>query len=320
MGIRHQDARRTTNHFVVFIVYSKVPDLPHLPHPLSPFDEVSRPEDQVARDNGEEQFAMAKLTSVDGTTIAYSRSGAGPPLVLVHGTSGSSARWISVLPLLQDQFSVYTVDRRGYGQSGDGDRYALEREFEDIAAIVDSIQEPVNLLGHSYGALCCLGAALLTPNLRRLILYEPLIRLTSASLYSEGVIERLQARLDAGDREGVLTILFRELAEMTREEHEGLRALPNWPARLASAHAVPRETRAEDQYEFRAEAFRNLRVPTLLLLGGDSPKSFKQVTESLAAALPNGRIAILHGQRHLAMNTAPDLFLHGLRTFLMERN
>lgn len=261
---------------------------------------------------------MEKITSLDGTTIAYSRSGAGPPLVLVHGTSGSSARWISLLPVLEKHFSVYAVDRRGYGESGDSNNYTIEREFKDIAVIVDSMDEPANLLGHSFGALCCLGAALLTPNLRRVILYEPAIRLTSASLYPAGVIDRLQARLDAGDREGVLAILFRELAEMTPEEFEGLRSLPSWQARLASAHAVPRETRAEEQYEFQAEQFRNFYVPTLLLLGGDSPQFLKQVTETVAAALPNSRIAVLPGQRHIAMNTAPDLFLHEVLTFLIE--
>ena len=261
---------------------------------------------------------MEKITSLDGIPIAYSRRGVGPPLVLVHGTSGSSARWDSLLPMLEKHFSVYAIDRRGYGESGDSESYTIEREFGDIAAIVDSIGEPANLLGHSFGALCCLGAALLTPNLHKLILYEPAIRLTSAPLYPEGIIDRLQTRLDAGDREGVLALLFRELAELTPDEFEGLRLLPSWQARLRSAHAVPRETRAEEQYEFQAERFRNFHIPTLLLLGGDSPQFLKQVTETVAAALPNSRIAVLPGQRHIAMNTAPELFLHEVLTFLIE--
>src|ERR671913_1467382 len=88
------------------------------------------------------------------TQVAYSRGGEGPPLVLVHGTAADHSRWAPVLPAFEQHFSICAVDRRGRGGSGDSEDYALEREFEDIAAVVDSIGEPVFLLGHSYGALC----------------------------------------------------------------------------------------------------------------------------------------------------------------------
>jgi pimeloyl-ACP methyl ester carboxylesterase len=116
---------------------------------------------------------MEKVTSPDGTRIAYYRSGAGAPLILVPGTGAANpVAWTAVLPALEAHFSVYAVDRRGHGESGDSPTYAIEREFEDIAAVVDSIGGPVNLLGHSFGGLCALEAALLTPNLRKLVLYE----------------------------------------------------------------------------------------------------------------------------------------------------
>src|SRR5690349_20970515 len=102
---------------------------------------------------------MGEIRSVDGTAIAYRRSGSGPPLVLVHGTSATPARWASVAPRLESHFTVYAVDRRGRGMSGDASSYAIEREFEDVAAVVLSIDGPVDLLGHSYGAICALEAA-----------------------------------------------------------------------------------------------------------------------------------------------------------------
>jgi pimeloyl-ACP methyl ester carboxylesterase len=261
---------------------------------------------------------MHTITSPDGTTIACTCSGRGPPLVLIHGTSGSSKRWTPVLSALERHFTVHAIDRRGYGESGDAGRYSFEREIEDVAAVVDSLAEPADLMGHSFGALCCLEAALRMQNLRRLILYEPAVRLTSAPLFPSDVLDRLDARLKAGDREGILAILFRELAQVSPEELAGLRDSPMWPARLASAHAVPRETRVEEQYEFDAQRFRNLRIPTLLLLGGESPRLFVEGTQAIAAALPDGRIAVMPGQRHVAMNTAPDMFLRHVLTFLLD--
>src|SRR5208282_1202279 len=97
-----------------------------------------------------EDYVMEKVISKDGTPIAYQRSGTGAPLVLIHGTSGSHMRWKPVLPALETQFRVYAVDRRGRGESGDALAYAMQREFEDVAAVVDSIGDGVHLLGHSF--------------------------------------------------------------------------------------------------------------------------------------------------------------------------
>ena len=94
-------------------------------------------------------MSQQTVTSLDGTPIAYWRSGEGPPLVLIHGTSTDHSRWRLVLPALEEHFTVYTVDRRGRGDSGDSEDYSIEQEFEDVAAVVDSVREPVNLLGHS---------------------------------------------------------------------------------------------------------------------------------------------------------------------------
>jgi pimeloyl-ACP methyl ester carboxylesterase len=133
---------------------------------------------------------MEKITSHDGIQIAYQRSGTGPPLILVHGTGGSATRWAPVAPTLAEHFSVYAVDRRGRGESGDSASYAVEREYEDIAA--------------------------------------------------------------------------------------------------------------------------------LLLIGGDSPPLFKAASEAVDAALPNSRIAVMPGQQHVAIDTAPNLFVHEVLTFLSE--
>jgi len=258
-----------------------------------------------------------KVTSPDGTPIAYHRSGAGSPLILVPGSGAANpVAWTAVLPALEERFRVYAVDRRGHGESGDSPTYAMEREFEDIAAIVDSIGEPANLLGHSFGALCALEAALLTRNIRKLILYEPAIPLPGVSIYPEGVIDRLQALLVAGEREALLTTLYREVVLLPTDEIEQLRSAPAWPARVATAHTLPREARAEEQYQFEAQRFKELQTPTLFLLGGDSPRFLKAATEAIDTALPDSHVVVMPGQQHIAMYTAPDIFLHNVLTFL----
>lgn len=259
---------------------------------------------------------MEKVTSRDGTPIAYYRSGSGSPLVLVHGTGAADPTAWRAFPALEKRFSVITVDRRGRGESGDSPTYAVEREFEDIAAVVDAIGEPVDLLGHSFGGLLALEATLLTRNIRKLVLYEgaPL----PAEVFPEGMIDRLQALLDAGDREGVLITHYRDDAGMSPDEIEQLRSSPAWSARMASAHTVPRELRALERYEFAPDRFKDMQTPTLLLLGGDSPQFVKDAIETVDRALPNSQVIVMPGQQHIAMYTAPELFVNELVQFLLE--
>lgn len=261
---------------------------------------------------------MERIVSKDGTSIAFARSGTGPALVLVHGTTADHTRWKPLLPQLEAHFTVHAVDRRGRGGSGAAGAYAIDREFDDIAAVVDAIGEPALLLGHSYGAVCALEATLRTRRVSKLVLYEPPIR-TGDPIYPPGTVERLQALLDSGERDSVVTAFFREVVRAPEEELRMLRTLPNWPARVAAAHTIPREMRINDEYRFQPERFAEMRVPTLLLLGGSSPPLFKDAIEAVRAALPDARLAVLPGQQHTAMNTAPELFLREVLGFLPAR-
>lgn len=260
---------------------------------------------------------MQTVISKDGTRIAFWRSGGGPPLVLVHGTTADhTTTWRFVLPELERRFTVYAMDRRGRGESGDSPAYELQREAEDVAAVVDSIGEPMNLLGHSYGALCAIESALLSRNLHRLILYEG-VPLRGADLYRPGTTEHLQAMLEAGDVEGMLVAMFREVVEMPPEEIELLRSQRDaWAVRLGNAPTVPRELKVEQRYIFEPERFGTMQTPTLLLVGGDSPARELENAESVAAALPDARVVLLPGQQHAAMYTAPEDFVHEVVQFL----
>ncbi|MDN5859135.1 MAG: alpha/beta hydrolase [Pseudonocardia sp.] len=260
----------------------------------------------------------ATVTSPDGTPIAYWQSGQGPPLLLVHGTTADHTRWQAVLPLLEPHVTVYAMDRRGRGGSGDQAEYSLEAEAADVAAVVDAVADdtggPVDVFGHSYGAHCVLEAMLLTDALRRAVLYEPaVIAITPA-----GWLARAEGLLARGRREEVVVSLLRELAGVPAEQVERMRADPSWAGRVAAAHTVVRETRAEDAYRFDPARFAALRVPTLLLTGSETPSDLAASTAVLADGLPGARIVPLAGQGHVAMLTAPDLFVDAVLGFLRD--
>ena len=265
---------------------------------------------------------METVTSADGTPIAYERTGSGPPLVLVHGMAGNHTRWelFGVRSALAEYCTVYAIDRRGHGESGDAVEYDLEREFEDVAAVVEVIDEPVILLGHSFGGDCALEAALRTDNLHRLILYEPTVpwEITGSHLYSEEIYMELETLVEDGENEQALLLFLREVVKLPPDQIDELRAAPNWSARVDEAHTLPREYRAPTTYEFDANRFADMTVPTLLLVGGESPEWGKEATVALNEALPNSQIAIFEGQAHVAMNTAPELFIEEVLAFIRE--
>lgn len=245
-------------------------------------------------------------TSPDGTRIGFERSGEGPPLVLVHGTSADRTRWAGVLPAFAERFTVYAVDRRGRGLSVEVAEYALEREYEDIAAVADSIGGQVAVLGHSFGALVALEAALRSQAIARLVLYEPPCH-TEEPLYPEGSRERLEAFLAAGDRDGALAMFFREVVGATEEQLAALRSAPSWQGRIAAAHTVPREF-ADGDYEFEPARFGSLTIPVVFLQGTESPLSLRLPTDLMHAALPSSSIVTIPGEAHIAMTTSPELF------------
>jgi pimeloyl-ACP methyl ester carboxylesterase len=266
--------------------------------------------------------SMQMVISRDGTPIAYERSGEGLPLVLVHGTTADHRTWEPVLPELRKHFTVYAMDRRGRGESGgDGADYGIEREFEDVVAVIDSIGEAVNLFGHSYGAICALEAALRSDRIRRLVLYEGGFPVPEGTeLYPPEVLDSIRSSLEAGDREGALITFYRDMVQVSPEELEMLRSLPVWPARVALAPTIPREIHAWESYVYNFDPARlaDLKTPTLLLLGGESPALEKAAAEALDAALPDGRIVVMPDQAHVAYRTGPEVFVRKVAQFLIQ--
>ena len=258
---------------------------------------------------------MPQTTSNDGTAIGFTRRGSGPALLLVHGSTADHTRWEAFSTRLEPDYTVYAMDRRGRGLSGDAPAYALQREAEDVAAVIAAIGGPVLLLGHSFGSICCLEAARLTTNVSRLVLYEPPMPPAVAEPPAE-ILSRMERLVASGELEAALEIMFREIVQMPEEELIRYRQLPAWQVRIQLAPTIPREARISRTYSFQPEAYARFPVPTLLLLGEHSPDNFKRATEMVAAALPNSKVVVLPGQQHVAMDMDPDRFEKEVRAFL----
>jgi pimeloyl-ACP methyl ester carboxylesterase len=263
---------------------------------------------------------MRRATSLDGTEIAYWTSGTGPPLVLVHGAPADHTRWQPLLPFLEPHATVHAIDRRGRGGSGDAPEYELAREFEDVAAVVEAVASEsgsaVDVYGHSFGGLCTLGGATLTPSVRRLALYEgwPLVE-PEAYARPREFYERLDALLAEGNRDAVVETVFREFVEMSDEELSEMRTQPSWQARVEVAHTLGRELRVLADPLDPAQAAK-VTVPTLLVTGAESSDPAAADVDAVAAALPDARVVVIEGQGHVADLLAPAEFAEQVVSFL----
>lgn len=251
------------------------------------------------------------VRSTDGTPIAYEKIGAGPPLVLVHGGVSDRTYWAPVAQALAERFTVVTVDRRGRGASGDTAPYAIEREFDDIAAVVDAIGEPVHLLGHSYAGICALEAALRTPNLRTLSLYEPPFGMNDA--IPEEFAAELDALVAAGDDDAAVELMMIEVVGLPREALAELRAeTAAWQPMVDSVHTLPRELRSVMTFAFDARRYTAIDVPTVLLTGTLTPPELCVGVGLVRDAVTGARVVSMEGVDHEAVTTGPEVLTAAL--------
>jgi pimeloyl-ACP methyl ester carboxylesterase len=209
------------------------------------------------------------------------------------------------------------MDRRGHGESqGEseaGSNYSLRKEFEDVAAVVNSRTGPVFVLGHSIGGLCALEAAFLTNKISKLVLYEPPLQ----DLDHTAVADRMEKMIHAGDREQALVTFLREIVMISPDEIAAMKRQPSWPRRVSGIDVQIREIRALSKYRFDAKRMRALEVPTLLLTGSKTASpQLKQATNSLMQTLPRRTLVVLEGQEHNAMDRIPQQFAESVTNFL----
>jgi pimeloyl-ACP methyl ester carboxylesterase len=275
--------------------------------------------------------APLTVRSADGTPIAVSRTGPpdGPPLVLVHGALADHTTFRVVGPRLAERFAVFAMDRRGRGGSGDTAPYAIEREFEDVAAVAEAAAgaaagarddrrgtSGVAVFGHSFGGRCALGAALRTPAIARVVSYEGAPTPPGTDYGDDALVDELRRLAEAGEHEAVVTTFMTRIVGMDAAGLARYRADPVWPLRVAAAPTVIRELIAEPSAAAGLEALGGVRQPVLQLLGGDSRPAFGIATRALDARLTDGRIVVIPGAQHAAHHTHPDAVVDAVAAFL----
>ncbi|MFL5685571.1 MAG: alpha/beta fold hydrolase [Chloroflexota bacterium] len=267
------------------------------------------------------------VRSADGTAIAVFGSGPGdvggdaPALVLVHGAAADHTTFRVIGPRLAERYAVHAIDRRGRGGSGDTTPYAIEREFEDVAAVAESIAsetgDRIAVIGHSYGGRCALGAALLTDAIGEVVCYEGAPTPPGVDYGDAGLADEL-AKLDrAGQPALLLEAFLRRVVGMDGAAIAAYQADPIWPLRVAAAHTIPRELMAEGRSGAAGlESLARVRQPVLQVLGGDSRPEFAAATAALDERLANGIVAVIPGARHAAHHSHPDALIEAIETFL----
>lgn len=248
----------------------------------------------------------------DGVLIAGWCTGTGRPLLAVHGTGEDHRRWGVVARRLGHLGTVWAIDRRGRGHSTDASPYSLVAEAHDITAVVACLGPDVIVIGHSYGALCALEAALLGAHTAGLVLFEPPID-GEAPPESMAEIRRL---IDVGVSEQALAVFLTDVAGMPMDEAHALCAPTDPATRGTLTHTLLREITASGTYRPDASRLSRLDVPVLLLHGTESPAWLRWTVRELGATLPGSRIESLPGHGHHAMDRAPRAYLSPVVDFV----
>jgi pimeloyl-ACP methyl ester carboxylesterase len=240
---------------------------------------------------------METVTSKDGTTIAFDRLGSGPPVVLVCGGSVARTADAAIAQELASDFTVFNYDRRGRGDSGDTLPYAIDREVEDIEAVIGAAGGSAFLWGSSSGAVLALIAAESVP-VTKLALWEPPFVPEGVPRPPEDQVSQYETMIAEGRRGDAVEYFMTKVIGMPPEVVAGARSQPWWGATEALAHTLAYDARIMGDYTIPNDLVASVKVPTLVIAGGADFPWMRQTAKALADALPDGETRILEGQGH----------------------
>jgi pimeloyl-ACP methyl ester carboxylesterase len=262
------------------------------------------------------QAAPGRVTSADGTAIGYDQSGAGAAVILVQGAlmDRTDPVMSGLAAGLAPWFTVFNYDRRGHGDSGDTPPYAVEREIEDMTAVIAAAGGQAAVFGGSSGAALALRAAAGNPAVRRLALWEPPYHVDdTAPKLAAGFASQLHGLVDDGRRGEAVELFMVAAVQATPEMVAVMRAQPFWPQMEAAARTLAYEADVMGPgNELPAGLLATVAQPTLVLNGGDSPGWMTSAGAAVTRAVAGGVQRILAGQAH---NVAPRAIVPALRDF-----
>lgn len=255
-----------------------------------------------------------RVTSRDGTAIAFDRLGSGPALILVDGALCSRAfgPMPKLAPLLASHFTVYIYDRRGRGESGDTAPYAREREVEDLAALIEHAGGSAFVAGLSSGGALALEAARNGLSIKKVAVYEP------PFVDARGVDHRaaLEKLLAAGDRGGAVKYFMGPMVGAPSFVVTMMQLMPwIWRKLKAVAHTLPYDAAVMGDFVVPRERLATIAVPTLAMHGGKTDDRLARAAEGVAAAIPGAEHRILPGQTH---NVDPKVLARALVEFFTQ--
>ncbi len=249
---------------------------------------------------------MQTVTSQDGTLIAYDRLGSGPTLILVTGAIARRTDAAALAGKLAPHFTVYTYDRRGRGDSGDTPPYAVEREVEDIGALISKAGGSAFVFGHSSGAVLAMEAAASFQGIRKLAVYEPpFIVDDSRPPVTKDTVERLASLLSANRRSDMLEFWMTGVVGVPGEVVAQMRQQPSWAGMERTAHTLLYDIAIMKDGETGQPLppdliarLASIHVPTLVMAGGASPQWMRSGAQAATQAIPGVKYRILEGQTH----------------------
>ena len=260
---------------------------------------------------------MNKVQSKDGTTIAFDRSGDGPPVILVCGASTDRRANAPLATLLAQHFSVFNYDRRGRGDSGDTASYAVEREVEDLDALIEEAGGSAFLYGTSSGEALALEAAASGLAVAKLAMWEPPFALDESNRPPEDQVERYDEMISAGRRGDAVEYFMSKVVGLPPEFVAYARTQPFWEAQEVLAHTLAYDATVMGDYSLPVERAASVVAPTLVIAGGESPPFMRETARALADVLPDGQHRTLEGQEH---NVAPEALAPVLEEFFRAQD
>jgi pimeloyl-ACP methyl ester carboxylesterase len=242
---------------------------------------------------------MDSVTSKDGTIITYDRMGQGEPAILVSGASVDRQANLPLAEALKQHFTIFNYDRRGRGDSGDTLPYAVEREIEDIDAVIGAAGGSAFLVGFSSGAALSLEAAASGLAIRKLALWEPPYIVEGSR--PRPPVDNAKTLIDlvaAGRRGDAVEFFMVEIVGLPPESVSDARSQPSWPAQEALAHTLVYDTTILDDYSLPFESAARVKTPTLVSAGGADFPWICESAQALSKLIPGAKTHFLDGQGH----------------------
>jgi len=247
---------------------------------------------------------MKKIPSKDGTIMAFDREGQGPAVILVCGGSTDRTANAPLAALLKPHLTVFNYDRRGRGDSGDTPPYAIEREVEDLGALLREAGGSAGVYGTSSGAALALEAAARGLPITKLALWEPPFMVDDTRERPPAdQVAQYNHMVAAGRRGDAVEYFMTKVVGLPAEFAAQARSSPWWPAQEALAHTLAYDATIMGDYSLPVERAASVTATTLVIAGGASPAWMRNSAQTLAETLPHGQYRMLEDQEH---NVAPE--------------